>query len=81
MVFDSRKYVIIQTTDIDSVDFTEVLETNTDTCRHSVDGTKTFIKYDGAMPYSIANIHNKSAEYTHEDMLLILSNSEWVVQE
>ena len=46
----ARTYLIIQSSDIDSVDFSQVCETSADTVRHSVDTTKTFVKWDGDEP-------------------------------
>lgn len=77
MAFENRRYVIISATQINSVDFAQVLETASETCRYSVDGTKTFVKYDGAQPSSVAAITAKSQEYTHEEILIILSTEEW----
>lgn len=77
MEFNNRKYVIIPTTEINSVNFNEVLETTPNTCRYSVDSTKTFVKYDGVQPASISTLSNKSQEYTHEEILAILATDEW----
>ena len=77
MAFENRKYVIIPTTEVDNIDFTEVLETSADTCRYSVDGTETFVKYEGDQPASVAAIESKSQEYTHSEILVILSSEAW----
>jgi hypothetical protein len=77
MAFENRKYVIISYNDIDQVDFSEVLETSVETVRRSVDGTLTFVKYEGDMPSSVAAIESKSPEYTHGEILTILSGPEW----
>ena len=45
-----RTYVIINASDVPQVDFAEVLETSEDTLRWSVDGTQTFVKFEGATP-------------------------------
>ena len=77
MAFDNRKYVIIPTLEITNINFTEVLETSAETCRYSVDGTKTFVKYEGEMPESVASISGKSQEYSHSEILGILATSDW----
>lgn len=77
MAFDNRKYVIIPTLEITNINFTEVLETSAETCRYSVDGTKTFVKYEGEMPESVVLILGKSQEYSHAEILQILSTEEW----
>ena len=69
----SRKYVIINADEVDSVDFSQVDETSADTIRYSVDGSKTFVKYDGAKP---TFLYGKDT-YTHSEILTILATDEW----
>ena len=69
----SRKYVIINADEVDSVDFSQVDETSADTVRFSVDGSKTFIKYEGDQPSFL----NGKQEYTHSEILTVLSGDEW----
>ena len=76
-MFENRKYVIIPTSEINNVNFAEVLETAPGTCRYSVDGTKTFVKYEGDMPPSVQGITGKSIEYSHDEILAILATEEW----
>lgn len=76
-MFDDRKYVIISAAEINSIDFSEVLETSSATCRYSVDGTKTFVKYHGEMPTSLSAIVDKSQEYNHDEILSILGGEDW----
>jgi len=76
-MFENRKYVIIPTLEINNVDFAEVLETAPGTCRYSIDGVKTFVKYEGTMPLSVQGITGKSIEYSHDEILTILSTEEW----
>ena len=77
MAFENRKYVIIPASEINNINFSEVLETATGTCRYSVDATQTFVKYDGEMPESVAAITGKSQEYDHTGILNILATEEW----
>jgi len=76
-MFDNRKYVIIPTAEVNNVNFSEVLETAPNTCRYSVDSTKTFVKYEGEQPASVAAIAGKSQEYTHAEILAVLATEEW----
>lgn len=73
----SRKYVIINADEVDSVDFSQVDETSADTVRFSTDGTKTFVKYEGTQPFFLLG----KTEYTHEEILTILSGAEWTSDE
>ena len=69
----SRKYVIINSSEVANVDFGQVFETSADTIRYSVDGTKTFVKYEGEQPSFLSG----KQEYTHSEILAILSGDEW----
>jgi hypothetical protein len=74
---NERKYVIFDCSELTNVSFSEVMETSADTVRKSVDQTKTFVKYEGTQPASVAALTTKSQEYTHEEILAILATSEW----
>jgi hypothetical protein len=74
-----RTFVIFNVSEIGSIDFSEVLETSADTLRLSVDGTKTFVKWDGvSVPVCVESLTTKSPYYSYEEMLAILSTEEWV---
>jgi hypothetical protein len=74
-----RTFVIFNVSEIGSIDFSEVLETSADTLRLSVDGTKTFVKWDGvSVPVCVESLTTKSPYYSYEEMLAILSTGEWV---
>lgn len=68
-----RTYVITNSSDVSSVDFNEVAETSADTLRYSLDGTKTFVKFEGDTP---AFLEGKT-QYTHSEILDILATEEW----
>jgi hypothetical protein len=69
----SRNYVIIDASEVSSVDFDQVLETSADTLRYNLAGTKTFVKFEGDTPSFLAG---KTA-YTHSEILEILAGEEW----
>lgn len=71
----SRNYVIIDASEVSSVDFDQVLETSAETLRYNVNpaGTKTFVKFEGDTP---SFLEGKTA-YTHSEMLAILAGEEW----
>ena len=72
-----KTYVIIDSTEVGSVDFDQVLETSAETLRFSLDGTKTFVKYEGTQPFFLLG----KTEYTHEEILTILSGPEWTSED
>jgi hypothetical protein len=42
-----------------------------------VDGTKTFVKWDGAMPQCVIDLTTSEGPYTYEEILAILATPEW----
>ncbi len=74
---NDRKYVIFDISEVGTINFSEVMETSPDTLRLSVDGTKSFVKYEGNQPASVAALTTKTQEYTHAEILDILATSEW----
>lgn len=75
--YPDRRFVIFNITELNQIDFNQVFETDSNTTRKSVDGLKTFVKYNLPMPSSIANLTTKSQEYTYDEILNILSTPEW----
>jgi hypothetical protein len=76
MSVDDIKYVIIDAVDVDSIDFSKVKQVDASVLRYSMDGTKTFVKYEGAKPYCL---YGKTV-YTHSQMVAILNDpaGDWV---
>ena len=72
-----RTYCIIDASEVSSVDFNQVSETSADTLRYSLDGTKTFVKYEGTQPFFLLG----KTEYDQEEILSILSGPEWTSDE
>jgi hypothetical protein len=75
--YDNREFMIFSVTELDQIDFTQVCETSIDTVRKSVDGLKTFVKWDGPTPDCVANLVTKEGPYTYEEILAILATPEW----
>jgi hypothetical protein len=76
-MYENRKYVIFNTSETGSIDFSQVLETSVNTLRLNISGSQTFVKYEGSQPSSVAGLSSKSNEYTHEQILNVLTGSEW----
>ena len=103
MTYDNRRYLIIPSSIVDDIDFSQVHETSGQTLRYSVDNSKTFVKYDvtiyeedvistnidaetgeeievitPAGIYGRPSIYSEEYdEYTHSEILEILSSEEW----
>ena len=75
--YENRKFMIFNVSELPNIDFTQVLETSEETVRKSVDETKTFVKWDGEMPECVSTLTTKEGPYTYDEILTILSTSEW----
>ena len=73
----NRNYIIFNISELNKIDFNQVLETSVETIRKSVDETKTFVKWDGVAPSFISSLTTKEGPYTYEQMINILSTNEW----
>jgi hypothetical protein len=75
--YDNRKFMIFNVSELQDINFTEVLETSIDTVRKSVDEQKTFVKWDGTMPECVARLATKEGPYIYDEIIAILDTPEW----
>lgn len=75
--YDNRKFMIFNVSELNQINFTQVLETSEDTVRRSVDGSKTFVKWDGLMPQCVIDLSTSEGPYTYDEILTILNTPEW----
>lgn len=68
-----KTYIIIDASEVANVDFSQVQETSADTLRYSLDGTKTFVKFEGDTPSFLEG----KTQYTHSEILVELATPEW----
>ena len=77
-MYTNRNFMIFSTSETGSIDFSEVLETSAETLRLSVNGSKSFVKWDSeTVPTSVDNLTTKEGPYTHQQILTILTGSDW----
>lgn len=77
-MFTNRKFMIFNVSELPNIDFNEVEETSIDTVRKSVNQQKTFVKWDGEIiPSSVLSLTTKEGPYIYEEILTILSTTEW----
>ena len=79
--FPNRRWVIFNTSETGSIDFSQVMQTSTGSLRLNLSGSQTFVKYEGSMPSSVSSLSSKSEEYSHSAILNILTGSEWTSDE
>ena len=68
-----KNFVIIDSSEVSNVDFDQVQETSAGTLRYSLDGTKTFVKFEGDTPSFLLG----KTQYTQAEMRSILNGDEW----
>jgi hypothetical protein len=73
------KYIIFNSSELDKINFDEVLETSADTVRLSLDGSKTFVKYTSDnIPASVSNLTTKEGPFDVIEMNVTLGNADWM---
>lgn len=73
MIYENRKYVIINASEVGIIDFSQVHETSVNTLRYSVDNSKTFVKFEGDTPSFL----NEKTIYNHNEIINILNGVDW----
>mgnify|MGYP003672791366 FL=1 len=71
-----KKYVIIEKSYVDSIDFQKVIETSEATLRYNLDGTKTIIKFIGDVPDFLSG----DKIYSHNEIIETINNPDngWI---
>lgn len=75
--YNDRKFMIFNVSELNQIDFTQVLETSEETIRKSLNQLKTFVKWEDIIPECVNNLTTKEGPYTYNEMLQILDTSEW----
>jgi hypothetical protein len=79
MDYTDRNFMIFNVSEIDKINFDEVLETSTFLLRKSVNNQKTLVKWDGnIIPSSVQTLTTGEGPYTYGEIITILDSSEWV---
>ena len=76
-IMNNKSYVFLDASEVGIINFDQVSEGSLDTLRYSLDGTQTFVKYEGDQPSFLSG----KQEYTHSEILSILSGDEWTSDE
>tara|TARA_R100001530_G_C4278591_1_gene144983 strand:- start:80 stop:301 length:222 start_codon:yes stop_codon:yes gene_type:complete len=72
-----KKYVIINASEVSSINFNEVLQTSANTLRYSLDNSKALVKFEGNTPSFL----NGKTQYTQEEILRIVQTDDWSADE
>ena len=73
------KYAILNTSDINTVDFSKVKQTDANSVRKTLDGSKFMVKFEGDTPDFLEGV----TLYTNQEMIEILCNVDngWQLEE
>lgn len=78
-------YVIADVSEINNVNYSQVLQTSANTVRKNIEQTRFVLKYDGDTPSTIQDLDNNGKlftydnkkYFTHPEILTIMSDVEW----
>ncbi len=72
-MFDNRKWIIINVSDITEEMISSAIQSSMDTLRKTLDGSKAILKWDGDTPSCFDGL----TTYTHSEICTELAKSEW----
>jgi hypothetical protein len=70
-------YAIIQTSDLSSIDFSQIGETSADTLRYNLAGTEFVIKWNTTPTFITDGSIVPVSTLTHEQALALMATEEW----
>lgn len=77
--YEQRQFMIFNVSELNLIDFSQVLETAAETVSKSIDETKTYVKWDSAeIPSSVQLLTTAEGPYTYNEMINILSTNVWI---
>ena len=73
------KYVIINSNEVSSINFSQLLTTSADTLRYNTDETKAIVKFEGSTPSFLSG----KTQYNHSQMSDLVNdiNGEWFIDD
>ena len=74
MVYNNLTYVILESSEISSVDFSKVKNTSAEMLRKTVDQSEAIVKYEGDKPSFL----NGKSTYSHKEILSEVKKSKWI---
>tara|TARA_R100001594_G_C3992154_1_gene252683 strand:+ start:741 stop:977 length:237 start_codon:yes stop_codon:yes gene_type:complete len=68
----SRKYIIINTSELSGLDYNELLTTSENTARKNLAGDKALVSYEGITPNTLSG----KTEYNNTEVQAIINNTD-----
>ena len=77
-IYDHRNYIIFDSSNLNLINFDEVLEDSINTVRKSLDDLKVVLKCEGdVVPPSVAALPSYDGIYNHDEVFTIMNTLEW----
>ena len=73
-MYENRKWIIINVSDITDEMISSAIQSSIDTLRKTLDNSKAILKWDGDTP----SCFDWLTTYTHSEILTELAKSEWI---
>lgn len=72
-------YVTLSTSEVNQLDFNQILQTSVETLRYSVDGLQTIVKWDtvDGVPSCVNSLTTKGPYMTHDEALELMATTAW----
>ncbi len=80
MNFENRRWIFLPASEVNNINFDQVIESNEEGLRYSLDGNTTFVKYEGDRPdcYDLAlPLNEGQKEFNYTEVLSFLDNDDW----
>lgn len=79
MDYSERNFMIFNVSEIDKINFDEVLQNSFQWMRKSVNNQKTLVKWDGdTIPSSVQTLTTSEGPYTYDEIEVILNSTDWI---
>ena len=79
--YTDMNYIIFNVSEINKINFDEVLESSAQWLRKSVNNQKTLVKWDGdTIPSSVQTLTTSEGPYTYDEITVILNSTDWISQ-
>lgn len=75
--YKNRNFLILNVSEIYLIDFSELLETSSETLRKNNSDTKTVIKWEDKKPKFVNDLKTAEGPYTYDQIIDILNTDEW----
>lgn len=72
-------YVTLSASEVNQLDYSQILQTSQETLRYSIDGLQTIVKWDtvDGVPSCVNSLTTKGPYMTHDEALELMATTAW----